>query len=889
MGGRPSVVGCFAVAVALLLVAPIVVPPASAQISIPLPGEDAKPKVEYKKRAFRPTIPRRNPSRVTASIVADASPSPSAATKVEAASAAGAASSAATAIAVTLPPKPSVPVETAQDRDTPDAAANDEAGTAEDTASADTPSAETAATSSEEASEAEETAQASEPQETVESAPSSETASDSASDDAEESATAAEESPTDDAASATNETVDTEKTGEQAEPAEADAPVATAAAPAKESSPPENESPATDTAAPAEAEPAETADAAPEETAIVPSHDATVVLEVSPPPDEVIVAAVTTPETEAPAGGEAPTEAADAAPTDSAAREEEAAAKDEESTELAAVEPTEIAAPEPEAPAEEAETTEDASETEDAAEGQDTSDSQDSAEQPAAPDDATSPSEEAVGEEAVSEEAAVPEPVPAHPIVAAVRANLAGPQDGVAGSDLEALKTFYGAREEPPLWITEEGFTPKAQALIEEIGKADEWGLNPAAFEVPPPNDLLATPNAHADDELQLSIAVLKYARQAQTGRLTPGQASTLFDQNPPLRDPEEVLKEIAASDDPSAYLVSLHPQHDQFKRLRAALQNARGRAEASGSSPDNDPNVQRILINMERWRWMPRSLGAFYVWNNIPEFEARVIKNGRVVYDEKTVVGQVKYATPFFSAPMRSIVFQPNWTVPPTIVKEDIAPKLQAGGGGGFFGGGSSQFLRRHGLNVSLAGAPVDADRVDWRNENVHRYTFTQDPGPANVLGKLKFNFPNRHAIYMHDTVQPELFAERQRTLSHGCIRVQDPGQFATLLLAEDKGWSAGQVQRLLSGSETVSVGLNRLVPVHLTYFTATVDESGNLRTFDDVYGIDNRMAAKMFKNPARFPVPGTPAVLEASTRERVRSPQAGGLDSIISGLFGN
>ena len=127
-------------------------------------------------------------------------------------------------------------------------------------------------------------------------------------------------------------------------------------------------------------------------------------------------------------------------------------------------------------------------------------------------------------------------------------------------------------------------------------------------------------------------------------------------------------------------------------------------------------------------------------------------------------------------------------------------------------------------------------------------KYTFTQEPGPDNVLGVLKFNFPNRHAIYMHDTIQPELFSETVRTLSHGCIRVRQPDRLAALLLAEDKGWSPQQVKDLLAKGKNSGVTLSKPVPVHLTYFTAVVDAQGKLQTFADVYGLDKKMAYALF-----------------------------------------
>lgn len=457
----------------------------------------------------------------------------------------------------------------------------------------------------------------------------------------------------------------------------------------------------------------------------------------------------------------------------------------------------------------------------------------------------------------------------------------------IAPADLAALESFYGAREEPPLWVGDAGFSDKAKAAMREIGKADDWGLSASAFALPSPGDHPSSPEAAAKDEIALSAAVLKYARYARGGRLTPSKVSPLFDQKPPLRDPKIVLKEIAAAGAPDAYLRGLQPKQQQFERLRQALLNARARGAG-------EEETARILINMERWRWMPPELGSFYVWNNVPEFTARVVKNGKTIYTEKTIVGQVKYATPIFSATMRSIVFQPDWTVPETILREDLQPALQQRG---VFGTPDVSVLTQHGLTVSLKGKPIDASTVDWANVNIKSYTFTQPPGPDNVLGKFKFNFPNRHAVYMHDTVQPELFAETDRTLSHGCIRVNQPDRLAALLLAEDKKWSPDQVSMKLANASNTIVPLNRHIPVHITYFTLVADEQGNLRSLADIYGLDSRMAQALLGLPIRFE--GTPSIAPgdmetpkpvAARKQRIpsgRSPTGG--FGTISGLFGN
>ncbi len=577
-------------------------------------------------------------------------------------------------------------------------------------------------------------------------------------------------------------------------------------------------------------EPEEAAEAT--ETVEAPSHDATVVIEVLPPED---VAAADQPEAEA--------------------------SDDNEPIETAAITPP--SDPAPVADDKGTEASEEESATDDAS-------------------DATSSDDET--ETLVETVPEVVEP-PAHPVVAAIRVTLADPDyhKGIRPAALKALESFYETHADAPVWITDGGFSTNAQAVIGEIGKADEWGLDARAFDVPDADGRPATPEVQAAAELKLDMAILKYARFAQGGRLTPKKVSKLFDQRPSLRDPKTVLTEVATAGAPVDYLTSLHPQHQQFQLLQGALAKARAQ--------NNTRDIQLIVINMERWRWMPRQLGSLHVWNNVPEFNARVVKNGKIIYVDKTIVGQLKYATPFFSAPMRNIVVHPDWTLPPTILNEDIAPNLRKPKT--LFGGSNTAILRHHRIRVSLMGETIDPDEVDWANVNIHKYRFTQPSGPANVLGKFKFNFPNKHAIYMHDTPQRGLFSERVRTFSHGCIRVHEPDRLATLLLAEDKGWGARQINDLVAQGENKVIALRRPVPVHLTYFTVTVGADGRLQNFADIYGIDGRMAPKLFDRPVHFQAPADPVIAEANARFRNggRSSRqtGGGLGGLISGMFGN
>ena len=322
--------------------------------------------------------------------------------------------------------------------------------------------------------------------------------------------------------------------------------------------------------------------------------------------------------------------------------------------------------------------------------------------------------------------------------------------------------------------------------------------------------------------------------------------------------------------------------------RMRAALNGGQEKA----LQPFADAE-QRLLLNMERWRWMPEDLGGFHVWNNVPEFVSRVVRHGVVIHSAKIVAGKPDTQTVLFSADMRYIVFHPEWGVPDSIKVKEILPYLRPSSGDffGLFGGADTRILERHNLKVSYNGRPVDASQVDWNAVDVRRYSFIQPAGAGNVLGVVKFRFPNRHDIYMHDTPQRELFDKATRAFSHGCIRVAQPERLAELLLAEDKGWPAEHVRRLLAEGYNNEVPLEHAIPVHVTYFTAVAGDDGNVAYFGDVYGLDRRLAAAL----AGQPLPLEAAPVEQSVREarggagRGNKPSGGDFISGISGLFGN
>jgi murein L,D-transpeptidase YcbB/YkuD len=297
-----------------------------------------------------------------------------------------------------------------------------------------------------------------------------------------------------------------------------------------------------------------------------------------------------------------------------------------------------------------------------------------------------------------------------------------------------------------------------------------------------------------------------------------------------------------------------------------------------------NPARVRSILLNMERWRWLPHDLGQFYVMVNIPEFVLRVSKEGKVIHTTRVVVGKPDKQTPIFSQDMQEIVFNPYWNVPNSIKTEEIRPFLTEGGG--FFGGGwNTAVFQRHNLRVNIGGREVDPASIDWNRIDIRALNIYQPPGPDNVLGVVKFLFPNKHDVYMHDTSQRFLFAKAVRAESHGCMRVENPDQLAALLLKEDQGWSSGRVNAMIQGPGDQHVTLEHKIPVYVTYFTFRVNEDGSVSTFNDLYGHDARMASALRLGGP--PPPPDPVMSDAGGGESVRYQVRQGRDGFNFNFF--
>jgi murein L,D-transpeptidase YcbB/YkuD len=471
-----------------------------------------------------------------------------------------------------------------------------------------------------------------------------------------------------------------------------------------------------------------------------------------------------------------------------------------------------------------------------------------------------------------------------------------------------AVENFYKDRNYAPLWSESGAATARAKSVIARLKNADSEGLNSGDYPIP---DFTASagPDALAESELKLTESMLDYARHAQSGRMHWSRVSADISYPEHPVDPVEVLINVSTAKDASAALDSYNPPHKGYQALKAKLAELRGVTEdtskqvaegdalrfvkptkknpnptiaedprvpalraklnitenaddthydakvadavrkfqaqndlkATGildnatvrtlNGPKSDRQIDIVRANMERWRWLPRELGAkslgdAYVILNIPDYTLKLMHNGKQVWTTRVVVGKPgTHATPLLTETMKFITVNPTWNVPPSIIYNEYLPALAQ----------DPTVLDRMGLK--LARAADGSVRI------------SQPPGEANALGRIRFNFPNKFLVYQHDTPDKNLFAKEERAFSHGCMRVQNPDQYAANLLSialPKEGYTAEKIKSLYGRSE-LNINFPTPIPVNITYQTAFVDDAGKLEFRKDIYARDAKMIAML------------------------------------------
>ena len=257
------------------------------------------------------------------------------------------------------------------------------------------------------------------------------------------------------------------------------------------------------------------------------------------------------------------------------------------------------------------------------------------------------------------------------------------------------------------------------------------------------------------------------------------------------------------------------------------------------GNSTINNLNLTRrdryhqILVNLERWRWYPRDLGTHYIIINIPDYKLSVIKDGDTISSHRTMVGTKIRKTPVFSDQVRYIVYNPTWTIPPTIKKNDVIPGMRR----------DPNYLRKKGLRVFDAkGKIVDPSTIDWSSSKALSYTYRQQPGSTNPLGVVKIIYPNQYMIYLHDTPSKHLFEKNARAQSSGCIRVQDALDLSKYLLSDQEKYDDTRIQEIIRSGKITEIPVTMDVKVHHFYWTV-INEKDTTRFIDDIYDLDKAL----------------------------------------------
>lgn len=248
----------------------------------------------------------------------------------------------------------------------------------------------------------------------------------------------------------------------------------------------------------------------------------------------------------------------------------------------------------------------------------------------------------------------------------------------------------------------------------------------------------------------------------------------------------------------------------------------------------------KKVWVNFERTKWLEPDLGENYVWINLPQYDLQVVENGSVTDSYKVIIGKKERKTPILSSSFNGIIVNPKWTVPPTILKNDLVPKASANRG----------YFASNRLTIfdKKSGKQVSPD--NWNPANYSSYRYVQQTGRLNSLGQIKFDFPNKHMVYLHDTNNRTRFVEKQRALSSGCVRVEDPFRLAEKIFKiEGKNISKSEIDTLAVKEKTKNFKLNKKVNVHQVYFTAVINDAGSVQILNDVYSLDNKLYKRLIQ----------------------------------------
>jgi murein L,D-transpeptidase YcbB/YkuD len=421
-------------------------------------------------------------------------------------------------------------------------------------------------------------------------------------------------------------------------------------------------------------------------------------------------------------------------------------------------------------------------------------------------------------------------------------------------------------------WNHDDG--PKGEALAADLGRA-----------LAAPN-LKATVNALRQEPsfyTQLKEGLVRYRAYAAAGgwptipagpKLEPGMHDARV---PIVRERLRITGDYRGpvSGSGNFYGPELEKAVRHFQERHSLEVDGRmGKATFAAMNVSAEERVAQIRVNLERMRWVNDKLPKDYLLVDIAAQRVELHREGQDVWRSKAIVGRPERPTPIFRDRIEYLEFNPTWTVPPTILKEDVVPKARQ----------NPNAVRKKGLEIiDRRGNKVEPEAVDWNvSPNNLPYTFRQPPGPKNALGQVKFMFPNQHSVYLHDTSDRQLFQRANRTLSSGCVRVDKPIELAELLLNDPK-WNKEKFASVFESKRPSSVRLKQPLPVILSYWTAEADDKGQVHFRADFYGQDQPVLAaldgpgaglRLYRAASADAAPAKDSVSEAEAKDWMAGP---------------
>lgn len=393
------------------------------------------------------------------------------------------------------------------------------------------------------------------------------------------------------------------------------------------------------------------------------------------------------------------------------------------------------------------------------------------------------------------------------------------------------ISNYYKKRTYKPVFITRFLADRQLQVFLSYLMNSGQHGLEPEQFFAETLKKQLTEVEDHnsstnlAKLELTIAHSLLKYSMAMQFGVVNPNKIYNNYAIVTKMPDSATLLR-VFEVQNLKHYLDSIQPKDKRYLALQKALITLRQEQNS------NKEQIEMLVINLERLRWKNKPPTQKYVLVNIADFSLDVMDNGKSILHMKVCVGEPNgKETPQLSSTIHSVQVNPVWNIPQSIARNEIAKHANE----------DRYYLANNNINVYHQGKLIrDVESINWTVANLNDYSFQQQPGAENALGKIKFLFNNQSSVYLHDTPIQAAFNQEIRAVSHGCVRVQKPLELAYALFGKSEKYN--QIKRAMQSGypRAKFIGLAQQLPIQLTYYTTLVDNAGKVRFCKDVYGLD-------------------------------------------------